>query len=262
MEVAASVLIGDVVVRRLGDGDSVEQLTTLLHRSYADHAEAGRVFFASYQSVQDTAHRVAGGECWLALRGSELVGSVTVACMEAPCAFIIATIIPTSTRSTWSPLAIWPVTTSLSRRPGGLLPLVRRLADVADRPRHSPLREPQQAVRCQVWVRDIDRPHLAALAPGLSAGISLEEVPPLVRDADPRPGRFGWQASAEPSVGDPYLWCAAFSGSTPHDLVAIFAAALASPHPVPRSCLPAGVEGQLTVVSPGAQRQRRARGPE
>ncbi|MEV7276074.1 N-acetyltransferase [Streptomyces sp. NPDC093111] len=73
------VLIGDVVVRRLGDGDSVEQLTTLLHRSYADHAEAGRVFFASYQSVQDTAHRVAGGECWLALRGPELVGSVTVA---------------------------------------------------------------------------------------------------------------------------------------------------------------------------------------
>ncbi|WP_430381569.1 DUF317 domain-containing protein [Streptomyces fradiae] len=118
------------------------------------------------------------------------------------------------------------------------------------------------AVCAQGWVRDIDRPHIAALAPGLSAGISLEEVPPLVRDADPRPGRFGWQAWAEPSVGDPYLWCATFSGSTPHDLVAIFAASLASPHPVQRSSLPAGVEGQLTVIHPGAQRQRKARGPE
>ncbi|MFJ2895870.1 DUF317 domain-containing protein [Streptomyces sp. NPDC087218] len=50
------------------------------------------------------------------------------------------------------------------------------------------------AVRAQGWLRDIDRPHIAALTLGLSAGISLEEVPPLVRDADPRSGRFGWQA--------------------------------------------------------------------
>ncbi|MFF8509840.1 DUF317 domain-containing protein [Streptomyces sp. NPDC015492] len=118
------------------------------------------------------------------------------------------------------------------------------------------------AVCAQGWVRDIDRPHIAALAPGLSAGISLEEVPPLVRDADPRPGRFGWQAWAEPSVGDPYLWCATFSGSTPHDLVAIFAASLASPHPVPRSCLPVGVEAQVDVIHPGARWQRGARGSE
>ncbi|MEU4065896.1 DUF317 domain-containing protein [Streptomyces wedmorensis] len=87
-------------------------------------------------------------------------------------------------------------------------------------------------------------------------------MPSLVRDADPRPGRFGWQAWAEPLVGDAYLWCAAFSGSTPHDLVAIFASSLASPHPVQRSSLPAGVEGQLTVIHLGTQRQRRARGPE
>ncbi len=118
------------------------------------------------------------------------------------------------------------------------------------------------AACAQGWVRDIDRPLIAALAPGLSAGISLEEVPPLVRDADPRPGRFGWQAWAEPSVGTSYLWCATFSGSTPHDLVAIFAASLASPHPVPRSCLPASVEGQLDVIHPGTRRRRRARGSD
>ncbi|WP_435059987.1 GNAT family N-acetyltransferase [Streptomyces sp. bgisy060] len=75
----ARALNRDVTVRRLTDGDSLAGLTALLHRSYADHAEAGRVFFASYQSVEDTAHRVGGGECWLAAQGSELVGSVTLA---------------------------------------------------------------------------------------------------------------------------------------------------------------------------------------
>ncbi|WP_086826754.1 DUF317 domain-containing protein [Streptomyces sp. NRRL B-24572] len=118
------------------------------------------------------------------------------------------------------------------------------------------------AVCAQGWARDIDRPRTAALAPGLTAGISLEQVPSLVRDADPRPERLGWQAWAEPRVGDAYLWWAAFSGSTPHDLVAIFASSLASPHPVQRSSLPAGVEGQLTVIHPRTQRQPRARGPE
>ncbi|MFF3006793.1 GNAT family N-acetyltransferase [Kitasatospora sp. NPDC057940] len=68
-----------VWVRRFGKSDSAEDLTSLLHRAYADHTAAGRRFFASYQSVQDTAHRVGMGECWLAFWGDELVGSVTVA---------------------------------------------------------------------------------------------------------------------------------------------------------------------------------------
>ncbi|MFI6154084.1 GNAT family N-acetyltransferase [Kitasatospora sp. NPDC051170] len=74
-----------LVVRRFVDGDSVEELTDLLHRAYSDHAAAGRVFFASYQSVEDTASRLGRGECWLALRGSELAGTVTLAApYEAP----------------------------------------------------------------------------------------------------------------------------------------------------------------------------------
>ncbi|MFJ2228069.1 GNAT family N-acetyltransferase [Streptomyces halstedii] len=68
-----------VVVRRFAEGDSVSQLTCLLHRAYAAHAAEGRVFFASYQSVEDTAYRLGKGECWIALRDGELVGTVTVA---------------------------------------------------------------------------------------------------------------------------------------------------------------------------------------
>ncbi|MCX4689755.1 GNAT family N-acetyltransferase [Kitasatospora purpeofusca] len=70
---------GDISIRRFTDADSAEELTLLLHRAYAAHAAAGTVFFASYQSVQDTEVRAGRGECWLAFQGAELVGSVTVA---------------------------------------------------------------------------------------------------------------------------------------------------------------------------------------
>ncbi|MGP3684514.1 hypothetical protein ACTVZO_07350 [Streptomyces sp. IBSNAI002] len=74
-----------VVVRPFSDGDSVADLTRLLHRAYSGHAAEGRVFFASYQSVQDTAYRLSRGECWVVLQGSELAGTVTVAAAyEAP----------------------------------------------------------------------------------------------------------------------------------------------------------------------------------
>lgn len=70
---------GEAAIRLFTEEDSVQELTGLLHRAYADHAAAGRVFFASYQSPQDTAHRLRSGECWLALQGKSLVGTVTVA---------------------------------------------------------------------------------------------------------------------------------------------------------------------------------------
>ncbi|GAA0293978.1 hypothetical protein GCM10010302_35790 [Streptomyces polychromogenes] len=74
-----------VVVRPFTQDDSVAALTCLLHRAYSGHAAEGRVFFASYQSVQDTAYRLGRGECWVALQGTDLVGTVTVAApYEAP----------------------------------------------------------------------------------------------------------------------------------------------------------------------------------
>ncbi|MBT2401130.1 DUF317 domain-containing protein, partial [Streptomyces sp. ISL-100] len=48
------------------------------------------------------------------------------------------------------------------------------------------------------WIRDVDRPRSTASAPGFSGTISLEVLPPLVQDADPRPDLVGWQAWAEP----------------------------------------------------------------
>ncbi|WP_327679248.1 GNAT family N-acetyltransferase [Kitasatospora sp. NBC_00458] len=79
MDRATDPVASEVAVRRFSADDSVEELTTLLHRAYADHAAAGRAFFASYQSVEDTAIRLGRGECWLALQGAVLVGTVTLA---------------------------------------------------------------------------------------------------------------------------------------------------------------------------------------
>ncbi|MFG3364257.1 DUF317 domain-containing protein [Streptomyces sp. NPDC048156] len=98
------------------------------------------------------------------------------------------------------------------------------------------------------WFRDADRPHTTAFDPGFAASISLELLPPLVQDADPRPDQLGWQAWAELGLGDPYLWCASFSASVPHDLVAVFAASVAAPGPVPRHTLPAGTEDRLRIL--------------
>ncbi|BBC36276.1 SPDY domain containing protein [Streptomyces graminofaciens] len=98
------------------------------------------------------------------------------------------------------------------------------------------------------WIRDVDRPRTTAMDPGLSSSVSLEMVPPLIEDADPRPDLVGWQAWAEPVLGASYLWCASFSASVPNDLVAVFASSLASPVPVPRRTVPKSGEGRLTVV--------------
>ncbi|MFD9819048.1 DUF317 domain-containing protein [Streptomyces violascens] len=98
------------------------------------------------------------------------------------------------------------------------------------------------------WIRDVDRPRTTVTDPGFSASVSLEVLPSLVQDADPRPDLVGWQVWAEPVLGAPYLWCASFSASVPHDLVAAFVSSLALPVPVSRRTLPECAGGRLRVV--------------
>ncbi|MET8831302.1 DUF317 domain-containing protein [Streptomyces sp. NPDC004610] len=98
------------------------------------------------------------------------------------------------------------------------------------------------------WFRDLDSPHTTAADPGFSSTVSLGTVPPLIQDADPRPDGEGWQAWAQPQLSEPYLWCAAFSPSVPHELVAAFASSLASPVPVPRRTLPDSSRDRLTII--------------
>ena len=104
------------------------------------------------------------------------------------------------------------------------------------------------ALTARGMVRDVDRPQSTASDTGFCTRVSLEIVPPLIQDADPRPDLMGWQAWAEPVLGAPYLWCASFSASVPHDLVAAFAFSLASPAPVSRRTLSRIARERLTVI--------------
>ena len=67
----------EVLIRPIEAGDSIDELTELLHRAYRGLAEMGFRFFASHQTSEQTARRIAGAHCWVAVSGGgRLVGTV------------------------------------------------------------------------------------------------------------------------------------------------------------------------------------------
>jgi GNAT superfamily N-acetyltransferase len=64
--------------RLLEAGDSVDELTALLHRAYASLAAQGFRYTASYQDAAVTRRRAAKGECYLLLDGDRMIGTVTL----------------------------------------------------------------------------------------------------------------------------------------------------------------------------------------
>lgn len=65
-----------VLVRRLIEGDSLEDLTALLHRAYAQLANMGLRYWATHQTVEDTKKRVTTGECWVSELSGTIVGTI------------------------------------------------------------------------------------------------------------------------------------------------------------------------------------------
>jgi len=63
-------------IRRLQSTDSLEQLTALLHRGYAQLGAMGLNYTAVDQTVEVTADRIQGGHCLVALWNGELAGTV------------------------------------------------------------------------------------------------------------------------------------------------------------------------------------------
>lgn len=64
-------------LRRLDPADSMADLTALLHRAYRSLADAGLRFLASHQDVATTRERCSDGECWVAVQGSAVIGTMT-----------------------------------------------------------------------------------------------------------------------------------------------------------------------------------------
>lgn len=54
-------------IRLLRPEDSIEELTTLLHRAYKELADMGFRYVATYQTPEVTAERIAGAECYVAV---------------------------------------------------------------------------------------------------------------------------------------------------------------------------------------------------
>lgn len=65
-------------IRPLAARDSMDALTALLHRAYAPLAARGLNFTAAAQTAEQTMRRAAEGQCFVAERDGELVGTVTV----------------------------------------------------------------------------------------------------------------------------------------------------------------------------------------
>ncbi|WP_221335555.1 DUF317 domain-containing protein [Streptomyces sp. EAS-AB2608] len=109
-----------------------------------------------------------------------------------------------------------------------------------------------EAVTGHGWLLDIDQPHAGAMDATFTSHISHGTVPPLIQDGDPQAltrdvgeELDGWQAWAEPVLGERCLWAASFSSSVPTDLVAAFARSVSSTAPVLRRVLPESTRDRL-----------------
>lgn len=68
--------VDGIRIRELQAGDSIEALTALLHRAYARLQAMGLNYTAATQSTDVTRRRIAGGTCFVAVRGEDIVGTV------------------------------------------------------------------------------------------------------------------------------------------------------------------------------------------
>ena len=81
---ASDTPVPPVEIRRWTAGDDMLALTQLIHQAYAPLAARGLRYWGSHQTVEDTAKRCARGETWLALVGTDYVGTVTLSPPETP----------------------------------------------------------------------------------------------------------------------------------------------------------------------------------
>lgn len=65
-----------LTIRPWRESDSIADLTALLHRAYAGLAEMGLRFMATHQSPEVTAARIADGQCFVALLGEQICGTI------------------------------------------------------------------------------------------------------------------------------------------------------------------------------------------
>lgn len=68
----------NIALRPLSRSDSLGELTALLHRAYKPLADMGFRFFATHQSVDDTARRLEHAYCWVAVQENTIVATIAL----------------------------------------------------------------------------------------------------------------------------------------------------------------------------------------
>ena len=66
-----------IKIRMLYPGDSLAELTAVLHRAFRPLAEQGMRYLAGWQDEEVTRKRAARGECYVALDRERIVGTIT-----------------------------------------------------------------------------------------------------------------------------------------------------------------------------------------
>ena len=67
-----------IAIRPITPGDSLVELTELIHRAYGRLGAMGLNYTAVDQSVEVTGRRIKGRQCAVAIRGGRIVGTITV----------------------------------------------------------------------------------------------------------------------------------------------------------------------------------------
>jgi predicted N-acetyltransferase YhbS len=77
MPIVSSLLeVDGIAIRPLLADDSLVELTNLLHRAYARLAQMGLRYMATHQGVEVTRKRVEQGQCFVALEGGAICGTI------------------------------------------------------------------------------------------------------------------------------------------------------------------------------------------
>lgn len=72
----------DITIRPFSQNDSISELTSLLHRAYKRLADMGLYFVATYISEEDMQSFIDRGECFVAVSGEKIIGTILLYPMD------------------------------------------------------------------------------------------------------------------------------------------------------------------------------------
>jgi predicted N-acetyltransferase YhbS len=72
----------DITIRPFSKTDSISELTSLLHRAYKRLADMGLYFVATYISEEDMQGFIDRGECFVAVSGEKIIGTILLYPMD------------------------------------------------------------------------------------------------------------------------------------------------------------------------------------